>query len=239
MASVCLLSLVPEHCSHFLCSFYYSSLASGRLPCISQETEEQMAELISMQNRMLREIHRHNQLIRSSVEALAKQIEGMAKHITQEDGVEQSRIQGILTETQLDLNCEYRIKESEDLPDLIYKERGFSLNCMLVDRDGKATRLPGAAIFVMNLYTADPVPKKLQQNISGKRILRGTTEAELTSTGCIMFPNIVINEVSSHYANDCFSIVISHVGPYDIQPLAFRRVTVRARKPLKTSRAMQ
>jgi len=192
-----------------------------------------MAELIALQNRMLREIHRHNQLIRSAVESLAKQIEGMAKHITQEDGVEQGRIMSLLIGSQVDPVCDYRVLASDSLPDSIYKERGFSLSCILVDRDSKVTRLPGAAIFVMNLYTADTVPKKLQQNISGKRILRGTTEAELDSSGYIVFPNVVINEVSSHYQNDCFSIVISHVGPYDILPLVFRRVTVRARKPLK------
>jgi hypothetical protein len=234
MASVCLLTLVPEPCSHFVCSFYYTSLSLGRLPCINPETEEQMVELIGLQNRMLREIHRHNQLVRNSVESLAKQIEGMAKHISQEDGVEQERIQSLLTNGRLEQSCEYKITVDEALKEPIYKERGFSLSCALVGQDGNTARLPGAAIFVVNVYTADPVPKKLQQNISGKRILRGTTEAELDSTGHIMFPNIVINEVSSHYVGDCFSIVISHVGPYEIEPLIFYRVTVRARKPIKT-----
>jgi hypothetical protein len=50
----------------------------------------------------------------------------------------------------------------------------------------------------------DNPPCYLNKSLSGKSILRGTSEVEMNENGEINFSNIVINEVSSHYVNNAF-----------------------------------
>lgn len=55
-------------------------------------------------------------------------------------------------------------------------------------------------------------PLLVTNNIAGKKVLRGTIEVEMCEDGLIEFPNVVINEVSSHYANDGFYLVVVNVS---------------------------
>lgn len=112
-----------------------------------------------------------------------------------------------------------------------FKERGFCLRFQVLASDGSARRTSGIR-FKVNLYSQETPPKRILQNIAGKKILRGTVEAESDSEGVVQFPNIVVNEVSSHYINDAFYLVIMPTSP-DIQPFTLTPFSVRARKPMK------
>ena len=114
-----------------------------------------------------------------------------------------------------------------------FKERGFSLMVQIVGSDGYPRRTAGQR-FKVCLYSQDHPPKRILQNISGKKILRGTIEAESDNEGLVKFANIVVNEVSSHYMNDAFYLVVQPACP-DIKPYTLDSFSVRARKPMKRS----
>lgn len=115
----------------------------------------------------------------------------------------------------------------------VFKERGFALTVQIVGNDELPRRAAGQR-FKVCLYSQDNPPKRILQNISGKKILRGTIEAESDSEGLVKFTNIVVNEVSSHYMNDAFYLVVQPASP-DIKPFTLDSFSVRARKPTKRS----
>lgn len=113
----------------------------------------------------------------------------------------------------------------------VFKERGFCLRFQVLGSDGSARRTSGIR-FKVSLYSQETPPKRILQNIAGKKILRGTVEAESDSEGGVQFANVVVNEVSSHYINDAFYLVVMPASP-DIQPFTLTPFSVRARKPMK------
>lgn len=113
----------------------------------------------------------------------------------------------------------------------VFKERGFPLALQILGSDGSPRKTSGLRCKVC-LYSQETPPKRILQNISGKKILRGTIEAESDTEGLVKFPNIVINEVSSHYINDAFYLVVMPASP-DIKPFTAESFSVRARKPMK------
>lgn len=119
----------------------------------------------------------------------------------------------------------------------VYKERGFPLTFQLLHSSGTPFHSSGRRCKVC-LYSQDSPPKRISQNISGKKILRGTVETESDSQGLVTFPNIVVNEVSSHYPNDAFYLVVMSTSP-DIQPYTVEAFSVRARKPMKRMQGVQ
>lgn len=112
-----------------------------------------------------------------------------------------------------------------------YKERGFSLTLQILGSDGMPRRTSGIRCKIC-LYSQETPPKRVMQNIAGKKILRGTVEADSDSEGVVNFGNIVVNEVTSHYINDAFYLVVMPASP-DIQPFTINSFSVRARKPMK------
>lgn len=76
----------------------------------------------------------------------------------------------------------------------------------------------------------DEPPIHLAKNLTGKSIVRGTTEVEMDENGEINFANVVINEVSSHYTNNAFNLVIANVTSDKIMPLIIPSLFVKARK---------
>ena len=112
---------------------------------------------------------------------------------------------------------------------MIYKERGFPLEVEATDGSGQRVEKLGNLSFNISLFTMENPPKVLKNNISGKKILRGSTEATFDN-GLVVFNNIVINEASSHYPNNKFCLVIMCSNSQDIKPLILSGITVRARK---------
>jgi hypothetical protein len=87
-------------------------------------------------------------------------------------------------------------------------------------------------MFKIKLYTNDNPPKLLKLNIASKKILRGTLEGLMDQSGYVVFTNIVINEVSSHYVKESFIMVIGCEMP-DVKPLVVENLYVRARNSKK------
>lgn len=127
---------------------------------------------------------------------------------------------------------ELQLSPTDDLPQQVFRERGFSLTLQLTAPDTTARSLPRLR-FKLALYTQESPPRLLTRNITGKKALRGSREAESSCSGLVVFSNIVINEVSSHYLGDCFDLVVLPTSHLAIRPFVLRSFSVKARKPVK------
>ncbi|CAG9311696.1 unnamed protein product [Blepharisma stoltei] len=132
-------------------------------------------------------------------------------------------------------NCDFpiRLELDKTFPARICKERGFKLSFHLENRDKEIIALQSQAKFQIFIVTHNEPPIVLNKTLSGKPILRGTYEATENENGNIQFNNVVINEVSSHYTNNCFIFIALCLNNLNIKPFIKKNLNVRARKALK------
>jgi hypothetical protein len=123
--------------------------------------------------------------------------------------------------------------ESE-IPEPAYKERGFSLALTLRDAQGNAVTPPSQLYFKLSVCTQEDNFVELSHNISGKRILRGTVEERVNRDGTLVFPNVVITEVSSRHIGGSFSLVVTPSMGAPVRTLVIPKVTVKARRAEKS-----
>lgn len=121
-----------------------------------------------------------------------------------------------------------------DIATQVLKERGFVLKGTVRDSENRLAVQSVGMVLRLELYTQDDQTHALVHNIAGrlytgKKIMRGSVTACVQADACFAFPNVVINEVSSHYIDDAFSLVIS-ADQFNVKPLVIRKIVVRARK---------
>ena len=58
--------------------------------------------------------------------------------------------------------------------------------------------------------------------------MRGTLEGLMNDKRMVLFENIVINEVTSHYVNETFNLVVTCENN-NVQPFVIENLNVRAR----------
>ena len=126
----------------------------------------------------------------------------------------------------------YHMQVVGEAPSSVLKEKGFDLH--LDVRDESGAKIRDEKLFKIKLFTNETPPKPLKHNIASKKILRGTLECCMDNNGIINFDNIVINEVSSHYINESFTMVISSEN-CGIKPYIIENLYVRARNSNKKS----
>lgn len=123
---------------------------------------------------------------------------------------------------------EYSLKLISQLPSPAYKERGFSMLLQITDLEGEKTSILNNVGFSIMLFTTESPPKLMKVNTSGDKIMRGTIEADGTST--VFFRKIVIKEVTSHFRNGCFFLVVAAKNADNIRPLIIPDFVIKARK---------
>ena len=143
---------------------------------------------------------------------------------------EQFNIEGIFRWISSGRNFNMILTLVSEFPQIIYKEKGFHMHLQVRYANGEIAILPSTYSFEIALFTMENPPKLLKTNISGRKFSRGTYETVPDANGNIHFQNIVINEVSSHYPNDSFCLVILCPSLSYIKPLATSGISVRARK---------
>ena len=194
--------------------------------------------MLPQQNYFLSTIVRNNERLLKSVQSLMEESIGFSNAIESIRFEEQmyrqrSIADPILEWTRSDRKFTFNLVLESKLNLPLFKERGFKLVVSIKDENDELVLLKPYPRFRVALFTMDDPPKMLTVNIGGKKILRGTLENELNSSGYANFSNIVINEVSSHYKNDGFNLVIYGLGLTDVKPLVLPHLAVRARKPPK------
>jgi hypothetical protein len=118
----------------------------------------------------------------------------------------------------------------------VYKERAFTLSANLLNSADSPAPLTEPCTFKIQLYTTEAPPKAMKVNTSGAKIMRGTTVVQLSRGQFhLTFPKIVIKEVTSHFRNGCFFLVVMPSLPY-VMPLIVENLVIKARKMCKEPR---
>jgi hypothetical protein len=237
---MCLMTMNNDPCSHPECHYYYRILSMGKFPIISNNTMEQLSQMVCSQNIVLTTIVQNNKRILEYLESLMEETQRISRMLTNTRYSElvvedSSQVDQIFTWAKADKKFPYKISLDSSLNLPLFKERGFHVTISVKGEDERMVVLRSAPRFRIALFSMDNPPKMLTVNIAGKKILRGTLESEFDEQGIVNFPNVVINEVSSHYVNDGFYMVVYNLSNKDVQPLILSNITVRARKPLKPS----
>ncbi|CAG9316958.1 unnamed protein product [Blepharisma stoltei] len=225
---MCLISLKPAVCDHQYCLSFYATVGGMPYGC----SEDQYLSIINYQNDVLSDIVAYNSKCLERVGSFFNEVKSLGRFLSN------TRHKDLVMETSItseqifskENNYKYELKLVEKFPEVLYKERGFSLKAYVQDRSGKPVYLHKYPRFRVFLYSMDRKPKLMDLNVAGKKVLRGTMESEMKEDSTIYFKNLVINEVSSHYTNDAFRIVVANLNSSSVKPLILNGIPVRARR---------
>ena len=191
--------------------------------------------LITQQNEVIRTLADQTNTALRKVEMLSKGLENNT-WVEQPSAIVVSREEVTTPEHILAVLCSgksnhtYSLRLVSDLPQPAYKERAFSMMLEIVDNSNEKVSMPIPLHFKIMLFTTESPPKLLKVNTSGDKIMRGTIEVE--SSGVVFFRKIVIKEVTSHFRNGCFFLVVMPKNSNDIKPLVIENFVIKARKIL-------
>ena len=191
--------------------------------------------LITQQNEVIRTLAEQTNSALIKVEMLSKGLETNTWTeqpsnivISREEVTTSDHIVSILSSGKS--SHSYSLRLVSDLPQPAYKERAFSLMIEIVNQNNEKISMPIPVNFKIMLFTTESPPKLLKVNTSGDKIMRGTVEVE--SSGVIFFRKIVIKEVTSHFRNGCFFLVVMPKNSNEIKPLVIENFVIKARKIL-------
>ncbi|CAG9331789.1 unnamed protein product [Blepharisma stoltei] len=229
---MCLLFSNSSPCPHPECYLYNTWQSLNYTSSIDLQLSE---AILNQSNAFLTQLLWNYQKVQKdidSVSALAKTISTNDKNQYLSDD-DKSLVFESLNRTWKAEPFPFSLQMEKPFPARVYKERGFQLKFSIKTIEGCTAKLEGNQVFRIILTSTDDTPNILYSNISGKKIIRGTTESRQNEEGIIEFNNVVINEVSSHYTNGCFSLIVMCLENLDIKPFVRDKIYVRARKALK------
>lgn len=224
---MCLFTNPSELCNHPECVRYYFSQYSTSTN--NGSLIANINALIQQHSIALNDLTHKNNTLNQKLDTLTQELSKKTK-IPQPNIEEPFTLEGIFRWISSGKTFSLYITLLNSFPDIIYKEKGFYIQANVIDSNGSTVILPSTFTFVIALFTMENPPKLLKNNISGKKILRGTSEAVPEVDGIIHFRNVVVNEVTSHYPNDSFCLVILCPSLSHVKPLATSGISVRARK---------
>lgn len=184
--------------------------------------------MINQQNEMIKKISEDTRLTSQKIIKISQYLNLATPQI--QNPSEESSTSVTIMETLCgsEKNFEFTLQLASELPEPAYKERAFSLLVNILNKNGEKVTLPSTAALTIMIFTTETPPKVLKINTSGDKIMRGTIDSEGTSS--ILFRKIVIKEVSSHFRNGCFFLVVAPKNNSSIQPLIIPNFVIKARK---------
>ena len=224
---MCLFSNPSDLCDHQECIRYY--LTHSQMQYSNSSLIAGINTLIQQQSIALSNLVNKNNLLNQNLDSLTQAL-GKTAQIQSRTKDEHFNIEDIFRWISSGVVFNMFITLTVELPEIIYKEKGFNITANVLDSSGTKVNISGTHSFLIALFTVENPPKLLKTNISGKKILRGTTETIADQNSTIQFHNLVINEVTSHYPNDSFCLVILCPSLSYIKPLATSGISIRARK---------
>ena len=232
---MCLIAHPLEPCSHYECLYFYQSVSGASDVSLSPETLGFVSKSLSHQTALLFQLSATNDEVLGLIQSITAAIrctQASSSYAAKADFVlpEETNLDTLLSDMHQQRHA-YSLQLTHGWPAQVSKERGFALCFRLVDAAFCAAALPEETRFRLALFTAEPTPKRLTKNISGRNVLRGSTEAILAQDGELSFPNIVVNEVSSHYFNETLRLVVYCCSPsVGVRPFVLENFQVRARR---------
>lgn len=212
---MCLLTCGGSPCDHDGCE---SPAEPPSLPTMAPIPSAFLSSALGDMNQLLCQVMQQNG-------ALQNYLQVLGKHLSKSPNTSHIRFEAPVVKGYLDLAL--------TAPAQVFKEKGFSLTLRIMTAPGVPCTVAGLH-FRIQLYSEDQPPVKVSLNISGKKVLRGSIDAYSDAEGLVKFPNIVINEVSSHYLNNCFTLVVSQSGEQSVKPFSMPGLVVKARKQVKS-----
>jgi len=141
-------------------------------------------------------------------------------------------------------NYQLIIKSNLSLP--LYRERNFKFTLLLTDQDGNQINNTNRIPLTIAIYSSESMPKFIDANTSGNKILKGFIEKDLIN-GSVTFEKIQIKEVTSHFRNGWIFFVVypkfasnnssvmnsakgNFINSQQIKPFVLEKVVVKAKK---------
>lgn len=222
---MCILSQATDPCGHFECFLALAGYAAQG----TDKLARRVTAVIDSQNAVLLELLQHSQEMQVLMDSLETDTQALRTH--------KQDVPAPLDLSHMTSSSSWtsELLLVSELPSPIFKEKGFSLTLRM-----SSFAFTEKCLFTLGLYSQEDPPKPVTKNIVGegyvgKKALRGTLQAKPDSMGLVVFPNVVVNEVSSHYVNDGFFLVVADPLRPEIRPLLLKEVTVRARKSTRHS----
>ena len=209
-----------------MCLFDPTSLSCAHSLCIQVAMQHtvSLGAILTVQGSLLEELVSQSQVILGLLERLKKATESMTARRWK---VEPWRRNGGRDER-------YALV-LDSLPKTpVLRDYSFSVGGFSATLDGHPTSSLSGVFLRLCLYTADLHPRLLTHNITGtahtgKQILKDSTHAIIGPDGHFIFPKVVINEVSSHYLEGEFTLVVTADSP-QVKPAICRHFVVKVRK---------
>lgn len=167
------------------------------------------------------------QSILESLQSISSNIDFLTSPSSQ-NHFELSSPSQILSAISTNSQYQYSLKPLVHISDIQYKDRNFSLKFEIVDDKDSQVVLPDKEKFILGIFTADYPPNELIINTSGDKVLKGN--CEIYASHIVEFSKICICEVSSHFRNSVFYLVIKSENDSLVQPLVIPNLMVKARK---------
>ena len=124
----------------------------------------------------------------------------------------------------------YMLELDTPFPTDLCKGREFEVILRLLGED----HLPFAGMvgskYRALLYTNEPEMRPQELSIMGQKALKGTTEAVCGTDASVRFPNLIINELSSHYCGNGLALAVVCLNSTQIKPYVQKQVNVRANR---------
>lgn len=199
------------------------------VPFISQSDPSVLLTLfkiINDQNEMIKQLADQTRRGLDRISALEKEIEAKDQLVSPDENLTPAKMLEILYGKSHSFT--HSLSLISDVPSPAYKERAFSILLQVVDQNGVQVTCEKTLNFKAELYNTETPPKLIKITTAGEPIMRGTLEAE--STGTVLFRKIILKEVSSHFKNGCFYLVISCKDSDSIKPIIIENLVVKARK---------
>lgn len=193
------------------------------IPPMVQSVLMIMMQTIQNQNEMIKSLAAKAEQVFDKVD---RQLNQSKNKISDEDLTFPLSLRNFFTENSN--TFQYELRLSTDFQNPVYKDRFFSVTLQVLNPHGEIAVLPNEEIFTMMLFTCENEPKRIEISNSGEALLKGQTE--FLGNSLITFRRIVIKEVSSHFRNGCFSLVVTGKNPEIVRPVIVKEFVVKARK---------
>lgn len=128
---------------------------------------------------------------------------------------------------------DFQLVMKSQLPTPAFKDRAFAVTVAIeMSTAGVCADPPPHTLEAkLFLFTCENPPKLLRTTTLGEKIIKGDTEVQ--NEGCeFVFRKVVIKEVTSHFPNGCFFLVVAVVNRPDVKPIIVEKFVVKARKIL-------
>ena len=203
----------------------------GAVDPMKQQIASQWSSLINRQNALVSCIRAQGCQIIAEVGLLALRVQQSSsrhnKALEADHTPPVDRVVRILS--GLNPVFKYQLTLEGDLPRPLSKERAFRLEARVLDMKGHPVTLPEPQLFQIVLFTSETTPKLLTVNRSGQHLLTGGTSH---SNGRVVFPKVVLNEVSSHFENGTLLLAVAASRGVMVKPLVIDGVVIKARRSL-------